>query len=86
MMNSEDQRGTPNSLAGSWTPRAQGPAMAAADAAGRIWGLVLLVAGLWLAARITLKLDVPMIPWGDLWPLLLIALGGLVILGAWRRG
>jgi len=86
MTDFDEQRGTPNSLAGSWSPRLQGPAMAAADAAGRIWGLVLLVAGLWLFARITLKLDVPMIPWGDLWPLLLIVLGGLVILGATRRG
>jgi hypothetical protein len=85
MTNPDERRATPNDLAGSWTPRLQGPAMAAADAAGRIWGLVLLVAGLWLFARITLKLDVPMIPWGDLWPILLIVLGGLVILGATRR-
>ncbi len=86
MTDSDEQRGTPDSLPGSWSPRSQGPVMVAADVAGRVWGLVLLAVGLWLFARITLRLDVPTIPWGDLWPLLLIVLGGLVMLRAGRRG
>ena len=59
----------------------------AADSASRIWGLVLLVAGLWLTAAITLRLDLPSIAWADLWPVLLILLGGLIVVrGLARRG
>ena len=57
----------------------------AADSASRIWGLVLMVAGLWLTAAITLRLDLPSIAWVDLWPVLLIVLGGLIIVRGLAR-
>lgn len=57
-----------------------------ADMAGRVWGLVLLAFGLWFFAAVTLKLDLPAVSWGDLWPLALVLIGGLVIIqGIARR-
>ncbi len=56
-----------------------------ADLAGRVWGLILLGVGLWLFARITLQLDLPDIPVGDLWPVVLILFGGMLLLGSGRR-
>ena len=52
---------------------------------GRIWGLVLLVAGAWLFAGVTLGYDLPSVPLRELWPLALIALGGAVILRGFAR-
>jgi hypothetical protein len=56
-----------------------------ADMAGRIWGLVLLAFGLWFLADVTLKMDLPRIAWGDLWPIVLIVLGGLVVVRGMAR-
>ena len=52
---------------------------------GRLWGVVLIVVGLWLLAELSLGLDLPGIDWGLAWPILLIGLGGLVILSAALR-
>jgi len=46
---------------------------------GRLWGLVLLAVGAWLFAGVTLGYDLPSVPVRDLWPLLLIVLGALVL-------
>jgi hypothetical protein len=53
---------------------------------GRVWGLVLLAAGLWLFAAITLHLSLPGLAWGDLWPLILIGAGGLILVRGLSRG
>jgi uncharacterized membrane protein len=47
-------------------------------------GLVLVAVGLWFFADYTLGLDMPTIRWSQLWPLILIGIGGLVLLGARR--
>ena len=57
----------------------------AGDAAARLWGVVLLAAGLWLFARITFHLAVPDISWDLLGPGLVVILGVFVILRAGRR-
>ena len=57
----------------------------AADAASRIWGLVLLVVGLWFMAAITLRLDLPSVAWSDFWPLILIAFGALIVVRGLAR-
>ena len=54
--------------------------------ASRIWGAVVLVVGLWLFGAITLHLDMPSVPVGDLWPLVIILIGGGMLLGSRRRG
>jgi hypothetical protein len=56
-----------------------------ADLAGRLWGLVLLGFGLWFFADVTLKLDLPSLRWGELWPVVLIVLGGFVVLRGLAR-
>jgi hypothetical protein len=47
--------------------------------------VIILVVGLWFFATRTLGLDLPRLDWGQLWPILLIAIGGLIVLNAMRR-
>lgn len=56
-----------------------------ADLAGRLWGVVLLAVGFWFLADVTLDLDLPRIRWGELWPLVLIVVGGFVVLRGMAR-
>ena len=53
--------------------------------ASLIFGVIILVVGLWFFASRTLGLDLPDIEWGQLWPLLLIGLGAWIVFGAMRR-
>jgi hypothetical protein len=50
-----------------------------------IFGVIILLVGLWFFASRTLGLDLPDIEWGQLWPLLLIGLGAWIVFGAMRR-
>jgi hypothetical protein len=49
------------------------------------FGLAIIAIGLWFFADRTLGLDLPRIDWGALWPLILIAVGAWVVLGARDR-
>ncbi len=51
-----------------------------------VFGGILVAIGLWFFADQTLGLDMPRLRWSDLWPILLIALGGWIVLGSMRRG
>jgi hypothetical protein len=53
-------------------------------AASVIFGIILLGIGAWFFAEQTLGLDLPDVSWGDLWPLILIGIGGWIVLGALR--
>ena len=53
--------------------------------ASLVFGLIILLVGLWFFGGRTLGLDMPDIEWGQLWPLLLIGLGGWIVYGAMRR-
>ena len=56
------------------------PAMVrAADTAARVWGLIILLVGVWFLADVTFGLDMPNIPWRDLWPVALIVIGLVVV-------
>src|SRR5918994_421930 len=58
----------------------------AADTAARVWGLLLVAVGAWFFAEFTLGIDLPAIPWRDVWPVGLIVIGLAVILrGLTRR-
>jgi hypothetical protein len=50
-----------------------------------IFGLIILAIGLWFFAEQTLGLDLPSVDWGDFWPVILIAIGAWIVLGARRR-
>jgi hypothetical protein len=58
----------------------------AADTAARVWGLIILLVGLWFLADVTFGLDMPAVPWRDLWPLGLIVIGlAILFRGAGRQ-
>src|SRR5262245_30213192 len=58
----------------------------AADTAARVWGLLVLAVGVWFFLDITLAMDMPAVPWRDLWPLVLIVIGvAVVVRGMARR-
>ncbi len=54
--------------------------------ASLILGLILVAVGLWFFAQYTLGLDLPTVRWSQLWPLILILIGGWILLGSMRRG
>ena len=53
--------------------------------ASLVFGVIILIVGLWFFASRTLGLDLPDIEWSQLWPLLLIGLGAWIVIGATRR-
>jgi hypothetical protein len=57
----------------------------AGDTAARIWGLFILAVGAWFFGDVTLGYDMPSVPWGDVWPVGLIAIGLLVVLRGMTR-
>ncbi len=48
-------------------------------------GGILLAVGLWFFADQTLGLEMPRLDWGDLWPLIIIAIGGWIVLTSLNR-
>ena len=62
------------------------PAVAgAALTVTRTWGLLILAVGLWFFTDVTLGLDMPNVPWSDLWPLALILLGVVIVVRGMAR-
>jgi hypothetical protein len=55
------------------------------DTGALIWGLILLAVGIWFFLDNTLGIDLPSIDWGDIWPVILILVGGAVIYSAMHR-
>lgn len=50
-----------------------------ADTAARAWGVILLAAGVWFFLDVTLAMDMPSVPWGDLWPFALVLVGLVIV-------
>jgi hypothetical protein len=69
---------TPPPTAPAWTPPKGGESRWPAI----VFGLILIGVGLWFLAEVTLGLDLPTIRWGQLWPLILIIVGGLILYGS----
>jgi hypothetical protein len=55
------------------------------DAVGIVWGVILLAVGVWFFLKQTLGWEMPAVDWGDLWPVILIVVGAVVIFQAMRR-
>ena len=51
-----------------------------------IFGLILVAVGLWFFADQTLGLEMPRLRISELWPVVLILIGGWVLLSSMRRG
>ncbi len=50
-----------------------------------MFGVIILLVGLWFFATQTLGIDLPRLDWGQLWPIVLIAIGALIVLNAMQR-
>lgn len=50
-----------------------------------VLGVLLVSIGLWFFGDQTLGLDMPELSWSELWPILIIGLGGWIVLGSLRR-
>jgi len=55
------------------------------DVGGLVFGGVVLVVGLYYLMRQTLGFDLPELEWDNLWPVLLILLGGVILYENWFR-
>ena len=70
----------------AWQPPAGNSRPARRERGGAlIGGTIVLLIGLWFFATTTLGLDLPRIDWRQYWPVILIVIGLLVILRAFRR-
>jgi uncharacterized membrane protein HdeD (DUF308 family) len=47
--------------------------------ASMVVGIIFLVIGVWYLLDQTFDVDMPRIAWGDFWPILLIAIGALML-------
>jgi hypothetical protein len=50
-----------------------------------LFGVILIVLGLWFFAERTLGIALPHVDWGSLWPVVLIGLGIWMLIGAASR-
>jgi hypothetical protein len=64
------------------TPWQQPPKQRNSNVATILVGLVFLVIGIWYFLDTTLGLTMPDIEWDNLWPILLIAIGGVIVFRA----
>ena len=55
------------------------------DGGGLILGGILLLVGIYYLLQQTLGFDIPDLNWNQLWPVILIVIGGLVLYGAVTR-
>ncbi len=77
-----DPAGSPRPDPGiGWHP----PREPETNIASLVVGLVLLVIGVWYLLDQTLDLDMPRIDWSDFWPIILIAIGGIMLYRAATR-
>jgi hypothetical protein len=58
------------------------PKQANPNVATIVVGLVILAVGIWYFLDTTLGLTMPRISWGDLWPVVLIVIGGVILFRA----
>jgi len=61
-----------------WQP----PKQRGSNVATIVVGLVFLVIGIWYFLDTTLGLTMPDIEWGNIWPIVLIVLGGVIVIRA----
>jgi len=50
-----------------------------------VWGLILLVIGVWFFLDTTLGIELPRIDWRYAWPVIVILIGAIVVIQGVRR-
>ena len=63
-----------------WRP----PRSRESNIASMVVGIILLVIGVWYLLDQTLGIEMPRIDWSDFWPILLIAIGGIMLVRSAR--
>jgi len=76
---------TPPPPAATAPPAWRPPASDSGRNASLIFGAIILILGVWFFATNTLGLDLPDLDWGQLWPVILIAIGAWIVLTAMRQ-
>jgi len=76
---------TPTAPQGTPPPALRPPASDSGRNASLIFGAIILILGVWFFATNTLGLDLPDLDWGQLWPVILIAIGAWIVLTAMRQ-
>jgi hypothetical protein len=70
-------------------PQPPTPAASRRDETGRtgtiVFGLIVIGVGLWFFADQTLGFEMPQLRWSELWPVILIVIGGWILLSSMRR-
>jgi hypothetical protein len=51
----------------------------------RMWGLIVLAVGVWFFADVTLAMDMPAVPWSDVWPIAIILVGVFIVVRGMTR-
>jgi hypothetical protein len=64
-----------------WRP----PRSRESNIASMVVGIILLVIGVWYLLDQTFGIEMPRIDWGNFWPILLIAIGGIMLVRSARR-
>lgn len=72
---SDPTQSTPPDQGVGWRP----PREPETNVASIVVGIVLLAIGVWYLLDQTLELDMPRIDWSDFWPVILIAVGGIML-------
>ena len=72
---------SPPPPARSWRP----PPADHGRSASLVFGAIILIVGLWFFASRTLGLDLPEISWSQLWPVILIVIGGWIVFRSLTR-
>jgi uncharacterized membrane protein len=55
------------------------------DVGGLVFGAIVLLFGIYFLLRQTLGFDLPDLEWNQIWPILLIGLGGVIVYDNWMR-
>jgi uncharacterized membrane protein len=55
------------------------------EVGGLVFGAIVLLFGIYFLFRETLGVDLPELDWDQIWPILLIALGGVIVYENWVR-
>ncbi len=55
------------------------------DTGAIVFGLILLVIGVYYLLEQTFGLALPALDWDKLWPLILVVIGAAIVYNAWRK-